>query len=136
MANWIIPCNLKYYDVFGAFDHFVQVQWRQVAKAIDQGDIVYIYVGKPVQAIVFKCLVVKTDIPLEEADGDTEFDLSDELEPFGRYMQLKLLKKYPRHALTFDRIVAAGYRGSIQSQRHTGEIIQSLIDAMDEEPLK
>jgi len=133
MANWVIPCNLKYYDVFGAFNCFTQIQWRQVAGAIEEGDIVYIYAGKPVQAIIFKCLVVKTNIPLDEAEGDTEFDLSDELKPFGRYMQLKLLKKYPRNALPFERIAAAGYRGNIQSQRHTGEIIQSLIDALDED---
>ena len=51
MASWIIPCNPKYYDVFGAFRTLNTVDWRQTAKSIEPGDIVYIYTGRPVQAI-------------------------------------------------------------------------------------
>ena len=34
MASWIIPCNPKYYDVFGAFRTLNTVDWRQTAKSI------------------------------------------------------------------------------------------------------
>lgn len=53
MTEWIIPCNLKYYDVKGAFSKFKAIDWKQSAKNICVGDIVYIYVGKPISAIKY-----------------------------------------------------------------------------------
>ena len=62
MQNWIIPCNLKYYDVFGAFRDLKKLDWKQSNPKIEIGDIVYIYVGAPVKAIMFKCRVTKVGL--------------------------------------------------------------------------
>lgn len=66
--EWIVPCNLKMYDVFGAFDSLGKVDWKQTNKNVEKGDIVYIYVGKPISAIVFKCVVNKANIHVYEID--------------------------------------------------------------------
>ena len=41
--EWIIPCNLKYYDVVGAFGKFDRLNWKQSTN-IEVGDIVYVYI--------------------------------------------------------------------------------------------
>ena len=74
MADWIIPCNPQYFDIFGAFEKLETIDWRQTAKTIEPGDTVYIYVGIPVQAIAFKCKVLQTMITSEQVDdSDEEF---------------------------------------------------------------
>ena len=66
MGTWIIPCNLKYYDVDGAFSKLPRIDWKQSLKNVEVGDIVYIYVGTPVKAIRYKCLVNKVKLPAPE----------------------------------------------------------------------
>ena len=53
----MIPSNPAHYDVIGAFDQADEIDWKQGA-GIKKGDTVYLYVGAPVSAILFKCLVI------------------------------------------------------------------------------
>lgn len=137
MANWIIPCNPKYFDVFGAFGKLKTIDWNQSAKSIDVGDIVYIYVGKPVQAIMFKTRVLATGITADEVDySDQEFDLEDNQASVGpdrdkRWMRLELIKCYSNRDLSFNKLVQYGLKGNIQGPRRTDEGIQELIDLVD-----
>ena len=137
MANWIIPCNPKYFDVFGAYGKLKSIDWNQSAKSIDVGDNVYIYVGKPVQAIMFKTRVVATGITAEEVDySDQEFDLeanqgSMEPDREKRWMRLELIKSYSNRDLSFNKLVQYGLKGNIQGPRRTDEDIQGLIDMVD-----
>ena len=43
--GWIIPANLKYYDVFGELKRFDVIEWRQRLKNVCEGDTVYIYLS-------------------------------------------------------------------------------------------
>ena len=133
MASWIIPCNPKLYDVYGAFRTLGTVYWHQSAKNIEIGDTVYVYAGKPIQAVTHKCLVLNVCIPGEETDdSDSAFDLSPgSLSPYPRYMQLKMVKEYDPSVLPFSKFVDHGLNSSIQGQRHTGPIIQGVIDSAD-----
>lgn len=129
-GNWIIPCNPRYFDIIGAYDTLRTIDWRQWVKNIEPGDIVYIYVGKPFQAIMYKTRVVMTDIPWENVDtSDEPFDLEDsDSDNPDHCMRLELIKKYPPTALTFEKLRCHGLKGSLQGQRRTGVIIQSIID--------
>ncbi|MBR0134350.1 EVE domain-containing protein [Candidatus Saccharibacteria bacterium] len=60
--NWLVPANPKYFDIEHAFDGVEEIQWKQ-GRSIKDGDIVYIYAAKPVQAILYKCRVLKTWTP-------------------------------------------------------------------------
>ena len=51
MNKWIIPCNIKKYNVDGAFSELDELEWAQGRNKVEVGDIVFIYVGMPVQAI-------------------------------------------------------------------------------------
>ena len=105
MTEWIIPCNLKYYNVEGAFKKLKTIDWKQSAKNIFVGDIVYIYVGKPVSSIKYKCRVNKTNLASVEID-DSDFVIHGEnYENYGRHMELELVHEYADTELTLEKLV-------------------------------
>ena len=89
--EWIIPSNPKYYDVIGAFDAADEINWKQGA-GIRKGDTVYLYVGAPVSAILYKCIVTETDIPYQYEDRNLTINA---------LMGIKLQKRYPPDEFTF-----------------------------------
>ena len=91
MNYWIIPCNIKKYDVFKAFRMFKKLNWKQSTN-IEVDDIVYIYTTKPHSAITHKCKVLEVNLKKTYIDDDA-FALDDT--PFalyGRYMTLELIE--------------------------------------------
>ena len=92
--EWIIPSNPKYYDVIAAFEESDEISWKQGAGIIT-GDTVYLYVGAPVSAILYKCKVTETDIPYDYRDGKLVIK---------SLMKIKLLKRYERSEFTFARL--------------------------------
>ena len=89
--EWLIPSNLKYYDSVHAFDHTDEIDWKQ-GKGIKTGDTVYMYIGAPVSAILYRCVVTRTDIPWEfRREGLTITSL----------MRIRLLKRYDPDRFTF-----------------------------------
>lgn len=128
MTEWIIPCNLKYYDVKGAFSKFKAIDWKQSAKNICVGDIVYIYVGKPISAIKYKCRVNKTNLSQIEID-DSEFIINGEnYENYGNHMELELIREYADTELTRDMLVENGLKGNIQGPRRVDVLIRESIN--------
>ena len=92
--EWIIPANPKYYDIEHAFDQTKEIDWKQ-GKGIRTGDTVYMYVASPVSAILYKCKVMKTDIPYDYQDGSlTIMSL----------MRIRLQKRYKPGKFTFDKL--------------------------------
>ena len=90
--EWIIPSNLKYFDSVHAFDSVNEINWKQGA-GIKKGDTVFMYVGAPVSAILYKCKVTETDIPYRfQREGLTIRSL----------MKIRLLKRYDPSRFTFD----------------------------------
>ena len=128
MTDWIIPCNLKYYDVKGAFSKFKAIDWKQSAQNICVGDIVYIYVGKPISAIKYKCRVNKANLSKVEID-DSEFVINGEnYENYGNHMELELIREYAGTELTRDMLVENGLKGNIQGPRRVDVLIQESIN--------
>ena len=90
--EWIIPANPKYYDIVHAFDGTDEISWKQGA-GIKKGDTVFMYVGAPVSAIIYKCKVTETDIPC---------DFQDENLTIKALMKIRLMKRYQPDTFTFD----------------------------------
>ena len=90
--EWIVPANPKYYDIVGAFEEADEIDWKQ-GSGIKAGDTVYMYVGSPVSAILYKCKVTETDIP---------YSYRDENLTIKALMKIKLLKRYKPEKFTFD----------------------------------
>lgn len=92
--EWIIPANPKYYDIVHAFDNTDIIDWKQ-GSGIKVKDTIYMYVGAPVSAILYKCKVIETDIPYDYEDGKLTISA---------LMKIKLLKRYDADGFTFNRL--------------------------------
>ena len=90
--EWIIPANPKYFDIIHAFDDKDTINWKQGA-GIRKGDTVFMYVGLPVSAIMYKCKVIETDIPYEH---ENKFITIKAL------MKIRLQKRYAPDRFTFE----------------------------------
>ena len=128
MGNWIIPCNPNFYDVIGAFTKLKSIDWKQSMKNINVGDIVYIYVGKPIMAILFKCKVSKINLSGIDID-DHEFVIDGtNYVGYGNHMELELIEKYDENQITINDLIECGMKGRVQSPRRTDDAIQEYID--------
>ena len=81
--EWIIPSNPKYYDIIHAFDETDTIDWKQGA-GIKMGDTVFMYVGAPVSAVLYKCKVTETNLTISAL------------------MKIRLLKRYAPEQFTFE----------------------------------
>ena len=92
--EWIVPANPKYYDVESAFEKAEVIDWKQ-GSGVNVGDTVFLYVGAPVSAILYKCKVLETDIPYSYQDKNLTIK---------SLMKIKLLKRYDRETFTFAKL--------------------------------
>jgi predicted DNA-binding protein (MmcQ/YjbR family) len=90
--EWIIPSNPKYYDIIHAFDETDTIDWKQGA-GIKMGDTVFMYVGAPVSAVLYKCKVLETNIPYQYQDKKLTITA---------LMKIRLLKRYAPEQFTFE----------------------------------
>ena len=92
--EWLIPANPKYYDIIHAFDDADTIDWKQGA-GIKKGDTVFMYVGSPVSAILYKCKVIETDMPCDYHSKELTIT---------KLMKIKLQNRYKPDQFTFDRL--------------------------------
>lgn len=100
-----------------AFEESDEIDWKQ-GKGIKAGDTVFLYVGAPVSAILYKCRVTETDIPFHFDNG--EIHMSSK-------MKIRLLKRYAPDQFTFD---ALGKEYGIFAVRGPRGIPESLREAL------
>ena len=90
--EWIIPANPKYFDVISYIENSKIFSWKQ-PKNIKLNDTVYIYLGAPYSAILYKCQVIELDIYKDKNDC---------------VMNLKLITKYNQNEYTFSKLKEYG----------------------------
>ena len=115
--EWIVPANPKYFDIVHAFDEKKEINWKQGA-GIKKGDTVYMYVGAPVSAVLYKCKVTETDIP---------YNYRNERLNIKALMKIRLQKRYPEDRFTFD-VLKSEY--GIYAVRGPRGIPNSLSEAL------
>ena len=135
MKKWIIPSNLKQYDVIGAFQSLPELTWTQRFKSVKIGDLVYIYVSSPVSAIKYCCEVTATNL-----EDDSELIVDDEaFVRSGEYleretnvfMRLKKIHEYDDQVLSMDILHEHGLKGRIQGARSLPEGVEAFIDSLE-----
>ena len=94
--EWIIPSNPKYFDVVRAFNEQELIHWKQGA-GIRKGDTVYMYVGAPVSAVLYRCKVTETDIPYRKKHKYLTIKA---------LMMIRLEKRYPPEAFPLEVLKA------------------------------
>ena len=58
---WVIPCNIKHFDVVEHFKQKKTVIWKN-SFSIHTGDVAYIYLGAPFSEIRFRCNVITDSV--------------------------------------------------------------------------
>ena len=104
-SEWVMPLNPGYFDIFHYFDSTDVYYWDK-RKSFKKGDTVYMYVTKPVGAIMYKCII---------DDVTDDFTIVRKLCKYeeGKY-NLDILKKY---GLT-----------SVRSTRHIPIALKNYIE--------
>ena len=90
--EWLIPSNPQYFDIVHAFDEAKEINWKQ-GSGIKTGDTVFLYVGAPISAILYKCKVTETGIPYH--GHHVEINIK-------ALMKIRLQKQFPADRFTFE----------------------------------
>ena len=59
--NWIIPCNIKHFDLIEHFKTHSTAVWKN-SFTIRAGDVVYIYLSAPYSEIKYRCRVISDNV--------------------------------------------------------------------------
>lgn len=114
---WIVPANPKYFDIIQAFEENNEIIWKQ-SSSIKKGDIAFMYVASPISAILYKCMVTEVNIP---------YDYEDKNLRINKVMKIKLLKKYDKDFMTFDKLNNYGIT-AIRGQRSCPDKLYRLLN--------
>ncbi len=93
MTEWLIPANPKKYNVIDAFNELKIIEWKQSVN-IAVGDIVYIYISLPIQAIKFKCKVNKINISVRTIDDSKYYIKKEFSKTSDRFMEIELINNF------------------------------------------
>ncbi len=114
--EWILPANPNYFNIFEYMKNKKTVEWKQ-PKNINVGDKVYIYIGSPISAIIYKTEVLEKDIESRYSDK--------------KAMILKILKEYDKDKYTFKKV----NEYDLRAVRGPRKMPKKLIDKMKEDEL-
>lgn len=116
MQKWIISANAKIYDYASAFAKFDYIDWRQRAN-YNVGDEVYIYCTRPYQKIMYKTVVLETNMSFSQCIDDKEFwvDIDEyNRSKVGKYARLKLIEQADNQYLSLLKLQENGLTAAPQ----------------------
>lgn len=115
--EWLIPVNPKFYDVINCFNTTDTIKWKQ-SNDIKVGDLIYLYVGAPYSAILYKCEAIKVNIPYEYKNENLKMN---------QVMEIKLIKKYDIHEYSFTKLNMYGVK-SVRGPRSMPQKLSKEIN--------
>lgn len=129
MKYWVIPCNIKAYDVISAFKKLTEVDWKQSKnmKSAMIGDIVLIYLSRPYSCIKYVCKIKDVNNPQTTIDDSVYIVKGDNYVDYGNYMRLELLENIKESLLTFENLKLHGLKGNIQGPRSLKDNLLNFI---------
>lgn len=130
---WLFPSNLEYYNVYGAFEQYDELYWRQNLNNIKVGDKVFIYIGKPESKIAFYCDVIEANVNQDNASSinDSIFYLGEE-SLHEKYVKIKLLKRLYDNRFNLQYLKRNGLKGNIQNQQEVSkEVLNSILELIN-----
>jgi len=133
IESWIVPCNIKHFDLISHFENTDTVVWKN-SFSIKNGDVVYIYVGAPISEIRYRCTVISDSVSDELLDenkyaivkktGNNYFSKKI------KYVQLKKEVEYPDNLLPLEQLRKNGL-GQVQIQARVDRKLKLFIDSQE-----
>lgn len=119
---WVIPANPKYFDIDAEFAESKVVYWTQKAK-IQKGDLVFMYVTAPVQAIRYVCRCLEAEV-----DNTIYPDYPD----IKKLMKVELILTFDDSLFPFETMKELGVRAVRGPRRMTKELIEAVQKELPE----
>lgn len=123
---WIIPCNVKVFDVVEHFKDKEEICWKRGAGE-KTGDIVYVYVGIPHKAIMYKCVVINDRVSDEEMK-EHPYATKGNIGSAYRYMKLRKIYTFVE-PITLEETKDFGIYRIRKQARVDKKILQYLLNA-------
>lgn len=128
--NWIIPCNIKVFDVISHFKTNKRVVWKN-AFTIRKGDIAYLYLGRPYGEIRYKCMVVNDAVDEELLQANAYAIPAKKWNNYfskkEKYIEMEFVREFPEGMLTSEKLREHGL-GQVQIQARTDRKLQQFIN--------
>jgi len=133
--NWIIPCNIKNYDLIDHFKKHNTVVWHNTY-SIKKGDFVYFYLSAPYSEIKYKCIVINDSVDDDLLKANSYAILKKKYGVFYpkkiKYIQLKLEYEYPQGTFPVSNLKENGL-SQVQSQARLDRQVMSYITQISNE---
>ena len=114
---WIIPVNIKYYDISDEFAESDSILWTQKA-SMQAGDYVAIYITAPTKAVRYLCQVLEAHIPNDGYRAEASIK---------ELMRIKPIVRFSDDYLTSDSLKDYGIK-TVRGPRHmTKELVEVLL---------
>ena len=107
IESWVIPSNPKNYDIIGAFNEFEVIEWSQ-STYVQEGDLVYIYVGGEYKSLMYKCIAEETDLYGAGEIDDLKYFKDMDKKENRRYMRLRLVERYVKDRYPYSELKVNG----------------------------
>lgn len=133
MEKWILSANSNYFNHAEAFHTLGYVDWKQT-RNYSVGDIIYVYVTKPVSKIQFKTEVIMIDMTEDEICDLDEYWIKGKPDNSRktRYARLRLIDEYEDERFSFDALRKHGLQYAPQSPCKVKDELQEFIDDTEE----
>ena len=132
--HWIIPCNVKVFNVIDHFKDKKTVVWKN-SFTMKKGDIAYIYLGSPYSEIRYKCKVINDEIDEQtlrlNAYAIPAKKSNNYFSKKEKYVELEYISSFPEKTFPLNDLRENGL-GQVQIQARTDRRLQAYITSMEE----
>lgn len=133
IEKWIIPCNVKRFDIIEHFKNNETVVWKN-SFTIHKGDIAYIYLGAPFGEIRYRCSVI-SDMVDEQTLQENRYAIQEKnsnnyFSKKIKYIQLKLDYEYPAGFFPLAKLKENGL-GQVQIQARPDRNLKRYLEDME-----
>ena len=132
--NWIIPCNIKFFDLIKYFEKNKIVVWKN-AFTIHKGDTAYIYIGRPYGEIRYKCTVINDQVDEQLLQANSyAIPVKKSNNYFSKkekYIAMEYVCEYPKGTFTLKKLREHGL-GQVQIQARTDRRLQAFLTETEE----
>ncbi len=133
IEKWIIPCNVKRFNVIEHFRTTDLVVWKN-SFTICTGDVAYLYLGAPYGEIRYRCRVVSDTVDdktlQENKYAIQEKPSNNYFSKKMKYIQLKLEYEYPSDLLTLPKLNEQGL-GQVQIQARADRNLRAYLEEVE-----
>lgn len=126
MNHWLIPCNVKNFDIVHHFS-ITDTAFFKKNRALSVGDIVYIYVASPYSAVLYKGEIIKAGVLSSELPEEYIMSWFDS----GTYVEVKKIVAFPDQFLTRDKLKDFGVGQVVNQQSISGKTLDKLLSLED-----